>query len=136
MRSWGNAPADHNGHIVHFRGDILGQIIECDTVDDGRAVTWMQHRLPLDEAGRWRVHRKLFFEIDSLPLAPVAVGIVNIAAARKKIKVAATAHFDASPLGEILRIKDVALKGALGHWVRAEQKNLPQIACSGVDPAF
>src|SRR5208283_4358969 len=98
MSSRSNTRPNRNSHILDLRGDVLGQIVKDDAVDNRRAVG-MEDCLPLDKAG----------------------GIVNVAAASKEIEAAAAPHLDAPPLGEILRIEDVALIGALGHRVRAEQ---------------
>src|SRR5208337_3355233 len=91
----------------------------------------MQHRPPLDEARGRCINRQLFLQFNLLPRAPVAVGIVHVAAAREEIEDAASPNLDASPLGKILGVEDIALVPALGDRVRTQQKDFPQIAGGG-----
>ena len=67
------------------------------------------------------------------PRAPVAVGIINVAAAGKDFIVSPAPHFRASPAGEDVRILHVALKGPFACGSAAHQEDLAQIAAGAIE---
>src|SRR5262249_53239458 len=93
-----------------------------------------QHDLPLHEA-RGRDIQLHLGRRGLLPRAPIAVGIVDIAAARKDLIIPHPAHVGASPLREDARIEDVALEYALLLRCGADDEDLPQVAGRGVERA-
>src|SRR5437588_1965496 len=95
----------------------------------------MQNRFPLDESGRGRCDLCVFLQINFLPLTPVAVRIVNVAAASEQFDTALTAKFRASPLREDVRVEDIAFVRAVGIGRTAQQKYLSQVASCGVKTA-
>ena len=62
----------------------------------------MQHGLPLDEARGRHIEHRIFHQIDGLPRAPVAVGIVHIAAAGKQLRPAPCRAIRRGPSGRKL----------------------------------
>src|SRR5260370_8357748 len=98
----------------------------------------MQNRFPLDKACRRSLHQRPFggAEVYFFPWAPIAVGVINVSAARQKIKVALAPHFEPSPLREQMSIEDVALVISLPVERWAQGKNLAQVAGGGKQPAI
>ena len=124
--------ADLHGDVVDLRSDILGQVIQGDAVDVWSCGSRVQHGFPLGVTSRGNSGFIVFAEVDLLPRAPVAVGIIDVAAAGVKIHIANAAKFDASPARENLGVEDIALVGALGLRPGTEHKDLSQIAGGGV----
>src|SRR5436305_3149966 len=97
---WYRSDASANLHadILDHRRDVLRQIVERDTLYPRSSAARTQRNLPLHEAG-WRDRKPLaVLQVDLCPRAPVAIGIIDIAAASKEIKVARAAHLRTSPL--------------------------------------
>ena len=88
----------------------------------------MQHRFPLRIACRWNSRFRFLIEIDLLPRTPVAIGIVDVAAARQQFNVARAAELSPSPTGKNFGIEHVALIAAFALRARSQQKNLSQVA--------
>src|SRR5437016_2756866 len=95
----------------------------------------MQNRFPLNESRRWCCDLSVLPQIDFLPLTPVAVGIVNVAAAGEEFDTPLTAKFGASPLRKNVRVKDIAFVRTVGVRRAAQQEYFPQIAGCGVKTA-
>ena len=72
-----------NIDIVEVGSDVLGKIIEQDAVQPRRGDSGVQHSFPLDESGRRHHDLGVFQHVNFLPAAPVAIGIVHVAAAGK-----------------------------------------------------
>jgi hypothetical protein len=67
-----------------------------------------------------------------LPCAPVAVGIINVAAASVEVDSACAAKFGSSPTRENLGVENVAFVSAFGAWSGAQEEDFPQITGGGV----
>ena len=80
-----HAPADHDGHVIHFGSDILRQVIDSDAIDDGR-VTGVQYRLPLNEARRRGIDGEVLLEIDLLPRLQLRSGLSTLPLRAKSSK--------------------------------------------------
>src|SRR5262249_28061474 len=87
-------------HIVEIRGDVAGKVVEGDALHAGRNFTRVKHGFPLDKAGSRSADFGILKQIDLLPRAPVAVGIVDVAAAHEQFDVPGTAHVSAAPAGK------------------------------------
>src|SRR6185437_6023406 len=79
---------------------------------------------------------------DFLPVAPVALGIFDVADAGVDVEVrgggsrgCGCAYFGASPLGEDLGVKNIAEVGSLGGIAMAEQKELAGVGGTEVGTA-
>src|SRR6266567_6274843 len=92
----------------------------------------MQNCLPLNEASWGRGYFCLFLQINSFPRTPVSVGIVHVAGAREQFNAALAAELGASPLGEDVRVEDIALVAAFGLGRAAQKKNFAEIAGGGI----
>src|SRR6266567_8791758 len=93
----------------------------------------MQNCLPLNEASWGRGYFCLFLQINFLPGTPISVGIVDIAGAREQFNAALAAELGASPLGEDVRVEDIALVAAFGLGRAAQKKNFAEIAGRGIE---
>src|SRR5437763_12238608 len=90
----------------------------------------MQHRTPLHEAC-WRgleIAGVLAREIDLLPRTPVAVRVVDVAAAREKLISAFSANLSFAPTRKIARIENIAVVRAFAFRPRTDDEDLSQIA--------
>src|SRR4051812_18931892 len=96
----------------------------------------MQNGLPLDEARGRHLGRELLLEVDLFPGTPVAVGIVDVATAGEDFIAAGAADFQASPLGEISGVEDVAFVRAFRNGSRREQEHLAEITGGREDTAL
>ena len=98
----------------------------------------MQHRLPLNKARRWGLDQGSIgrAEVNFFPGTPVAVRVVDIAAACQEFKIALAAHFHASPLREQTRIKNITLVVSFAVKRGAENKNFAQVARGGIQRAI
>src|SRR5258708_3047040 len=123
--------------VVNFRSNIFGQEIQEDRVNARSGITCMEHGLPLHEARR----RNLEFgtggdgEINARPWTPVAVGIVDIAAARIKldIRIAGTADAGVSPERKDARVEDIAFVRAFRLGSGSENEDFSQVAAGGIE---
>src|SRR5215469_16218844 len=104
--------ADCHTYVFNFGRNVLREVVEHYVLDGRPGAARAQYGLPLNEARRWRIHRLLLCQVNLLPLAPVAVRIVDIAAARRQLEAAVSAHFGAPPLGENLGVEHIALVGS------------------------
>src|SRR5947208_1718953 len=93
----------------------------------------MQHGFPLRETSRRHGDFRVFAQIDSLPRAPVAVGIVDIPATREEFDVACAAKFSSTPARKDASIKNVAFVTSLCFRGGSQQKDLSQVACRSID---
>src|SRR5439155_11041 len=75
----------------------------------------------------------VFAQIDFLPRAPVAVGIVDIPATREEFDVACAAKFSSPPAREDASIKNIAFVTSLCFWGSSQQKDLSQVTCGSID---
>ena len=95
----------------------------------------MQDRLPLHEPRGGCSDLRILLQVDFFPGAPVTVGIIHVAAAGEQFDVAFAAELGSSPLGENVRIEDVAFIAALCLGRRVEQKNFAQVAGGCIEAA-
>src|SRR5206468_306765 len=93
----------------------------------------MQHGFPLRETSRRHGDFRVFAQIDFLPRAPVAVGIVDIPATREEFDVACAAKFSSPPAREDASIKNIAFVTSLCFWGSSQQKDLSQVTCGSID---
>src|SRR4029077_6830622 len=119
--------------------NILGQVVQEDSVNARSGSARMEHGLPLDEA-RWRnlefrIGSEGEGEIDTRPGTPVAVGIVHVAAARIEFDVGIAGATDAgaSPERKDARVEDIAFVRAFRLGARTEHENFPEVAAGGVE---
>src|ERR1700688_1103445 len=77
----------------------------------------------------------VFAEINFLPCAPVAVGIVDITAAGVELDIARAAKFGASPAGKNSGVEDVALVGSLGFGTGSQDEDFSQVTGRRIDSA-
>src|SRR5579864_8022881 len=96
----------------------------------------MQGRLPLHEAGSGNGQALGILQIDLRPRTPIAVGIVDVATARKEIEISRSAYFRSSPLRKAAGIEDIAFVGTLLLPAGTQHKELAQICGYGVDRAI
>ena len=84
----------------------------------------------MHEARRRSIHIPGIFgrEIDLLPWAPIAIGVINVAAAGKEFIRAFATHLRLPPARKIPRVEDVAVVGSLTFRPRADHEELAQIA--------
>ena len=129
------ADADLHRYVVDFRRHILRQIIQRDGVYRRLGVSRAQHGFPLGITRRGNSGFRVLVEIHLLPGTPVAVGIVDVAAARQQVHIAGTAKLGPSPARENLGIKNIALIRAFALRTRAQEKNLSQVAAGGIEAA-
>src|SRR5437773_9595531 len=99
------------GDFINHGRDILGAVVQNDTFNFWGLLPAMQHRFPLNKARRWGLDQGSIgrAEVNFFPGTPVAVRVVDIAAACQEFKIALAAHFHASPLREQTRIKNITL---------------------------
>src|SRR4051794_37369660 len=95
----------------------------------------MQHSAPLQESRGGSRDGSVFRGIDALPVAPIAVGIIDVTAARPNLHVARGARLDASPAREVARVKDFAVEGAFALRGVLQQVDLAEIAAHGEEIA-
>src|SRR5436305_12510369 len=89
----------------------------------------MQHRTPLHEAC-WRgleIAGVLAREIDLLPRAPVAVRVVDVAAAGEKLISAFSANLSFAPTRKIERIENIPVVRAFAFRARTDAQDLAHI---------
>ena len=119
--------------FVNLGGNVLGQVGQQDLINARSGIAGVEHGLPLHEA-RWR---NLEFgagrKIDTRPRAPVAIGIVDVAAARIKLDVSGAAHAGAPPKRKDVRVEDIAFVRAFRLGARAKDENFPQVAAGCVE---
>ena len=129
------ANAHLHGNIVYLRRHIFGQIVQSDRVDRGLDVSRVQHGLPLGVACRGNSHLGSGRQVHWLPRTPVAVGIVDVAAARQQIDIAGAAKFRAAPTGKNLGIENIAFVRTFALRARTENKNLAEVTAGGIESA-
>src|SRR5207248_11618103 len=98
------AGADLYGHIVNNRRNILRQVVDCNFVNLGRRVGRLQDGPPLYEARCWNIQARIFAKVNSRPGSPVAIRIINVAAAGKKLEITMATHFCTAQAREYWRI--------------------------------
>src|SRR5579862_4665219 len=123
------------GNIVHYRGDILGKIIDRYLIKLGRGAGRLQNHAPLNKTGSGNLEARVLGHINSRPRTPVAVRIVYVAAASEDFIVATGTHFCATPSREDVRVLNVALECALSLRAVAHEKNFSQIAAGTIESA-
>ena len=122
--------------LIDHRRDVLGQIEKGDAVERRAGIAFMQHGAPLEKACGGRVDGEIALEVDLAPGAPVAVGVVDVAAAREKVDAAGTAKVGASPLGEDVRVEDIAFEGAFAAGGGSQVKDFAEITGGNVEAAI
>src|ERR1700683_3036995 len=129
----------HND-LVDFGSNVFGQIIQQDVVDARRGIAGTEYGFPLEEARGRDFQFGACGRVDTGPGTPVAIGVVDVAAARIELDIgirtgigtAAAAHADASPERKNVRVEYVTLIRTFGLQAGAENKNLPQVAARRV----
>src|SRR5208283_2810656 len=99
----------------------------------------MEHGLPLHEPRRRNFKFGAGGQIDTRPRAPIAVGIVDVAAARIQFDVgtgiAGAAKAGASPKRKNARVEDIAFVRAFRLGAGTEDENFSQVAAGSVEPS-
>src|SRR5438128_9963390 len=96
----------------------------------------MQHGFPLRETSRRHGDFRVFAQIDFLPRAPVAVGIVDIPATREEFEVACAAKFSSTPARKDASSKNVAFVTSFCFRGRSQQQALSQVTSRTIDSTF
>src|ERR1700730_6068450 len=103
------ANAHLHRYVVDFGRHVLREVIQGDSAYRRLGVSRVQHGFPLGIARRGNSHFGFLGEIHLLPGTPVAVGIVDVAAACQQIYVAGSAELGSSPARKNLGIEYIAL---------------------------
>ena len=114
-----------DGNVFDFRRHVFRQVIQSDGIQRGLGISRVQHGFPLGIARGRNSHRRILGEIHLLPRTPVAVGIVDVAAAGQQLHVAGAAKLGPAPPRKNFGIEHIALVRAFALRTRAQEKNLP-----------
>src|SRR5579872_6270800 len=119
--------------IVKIRRDVLWKVIKHHAVDTRFRVVGMKHRLPLNKSGRRHMNGAVLLQIYFLPRAPIAIWIIDVAAAGEELYIAKAAILYAAPSREYVRIEDVALVAPFRRGCGTDLKYLAEVAGGSID---
>src|SRR5437667_11088997 len=100
-----------------------------------RRIARAEHCPPLNKARRWHSGIGILLEVNLCPSTPVAIRVVYISTAGEEFDVASAAEISASPSGEDVGVKDIALISTFGIGRGTEEKELAKIAAGKVKAA-
>ena len=122
--------------VVDVGRDVLGKIVENVPYRPQDRASGMQNGLPLRVAGWGNSHLGILVQVNFFPRAPVAIGVVHVAATNQNIDVACAAKLGAAPARKNLGVENIALIRTLVFGSGAENEKLTQVAAGGVQRAI
>ena len=135
VRNWLVAVARLHGDLIDHGRNVFRQVIKQNTLHARGCIARMKHRFPLHEPSRRYFQLRVCGQLHMLPLAPVAIGVVHIAAARIEFDIAHATQAAAPPLRKSMRVEHIAFVRAFCFRTRAQLKDFPQIAARSIQTA-